>query len=116
MLCIPSEHVLPQMMYVLLQFHNHQLKPEIPNTHYFYNTQSFLLQFCPQLFQRCLMKVLHIDLWKCYVSYVRETKGKLPSYKEKMAQAYDFALDKIGMEIMSYQVTPCSFLKSLPYG
>ncbi|XP_031756376.1 cleavage stimulation factor subunit 3-like [Xenopus tropicalis] len=50
------------------------------------------------------MKVLHIDLWKCYVSYVRETKGKLPSYKEKMAQAYDFALDKIGMEIMSYQI------------
>uniref|UniRef100_A0A8C9MYR9 Cleavage stimulation factor subunit 3 n=2 Tax=Passeriformes TaxID=9126 RepID=A0A8C9MYR9_SERCA len=56
-----------------------------------------------KLFQRCLMKVLHIDLWKCYLSYVRETKGKLPSYKEKMAQAYDFALDKIGMEIMSYQ-------------
>ena len=25
--------------------------------------------------------------------------------REKMAQAYDFALDKIGMEIMSYQVT-----------
>lgn len=24
--------------------------------------------------------------------------------REKMAQAYDFALDKIGMEIMSYQV------------
>ncbi|KAH0516643.1 Cleavage stimulation factor subunit 3 [Microtus ochrogaster] len=35
-----------------------------------------------KLFQRCLMKVLHIDLWKCYLSYVRETKGKLPSYKE----------------------------------
>uniref|UniRef100_A0A8C5DLU8 Cleavage stimulation factor subunit 3 n=1 Tax=Gouania willdenowi TaxID=441366 RepID=A0A8C5DLU8_GOUWI len=50
------------------------------------------------------MKVLHIDLWKCYLSYVRETKGKLPTYKEKMAQAYDFALDKIGMEIMSYQI------------
>ncbi|XP_031756596.1 cleavage stimulation factor subunit 3 [Xenopus tropicalis] len=57
-----------------------------------------------KLFQRCLMKVLHIDLWKCYVSYVRETKRKLPSYKEKMAQAYDFALDKIGMEIMSYPI------------
>lgn len=37
--------------------------------------------FLAQLFQRCLMKVLHIDLWKCYLSYVRETKGKLPSYK-----------------------------------
>lgn len=27
-----------------------------------------------------------------------------PVFREKMAQAYDFALDKIGMEIMSYQV------------
>lgn len=27
-----------------------------------------------------------------------------------MAQAYDFALDKIGMEIMSYQV--CFFIKT----
>ncbi|KAG7270916.1 hypothetical protein CRUP_025667 [Coryphaenoides rupestris] len=34
------------------------------------------------MFQRCLMKVLHIDLWKCYLAYVRETKGKLPSYNE----------------------------------
>ncbi|XP_051824428.1 cleavage stimulation factor subunit 3-like [Antechinus flavipes] len=57
-----------------------------------------------KLFQRCLIKVLHIDLWKCYLSYVRENKSKLPSYKEKMAQAYDFALDKIGMEVMSYQI------------
>lgn len=28
----------------------------------------------------------------------------LLAIREKMAQAYDFALDKIGMEIMSYQV------------
>lgn len=28
--------------------------------------------------------------------------------REKMAQAYDFALDKIGMEIMSYQVRDLS--------
>uniref|UniRef100_A0A8C1DUP4 Cleavage stimulation factor subunit 3 n=1 Tax=Cyprinus carpio carpio TaxID=630221 RepID=A0A8C1DUP4_CYPCA len=61
-----------------------------------------------ELFQRCLMKVLHIDLWKCYLSYVRETKGKLPSYKEKMAQAYDFALDKIGMEIIFGWITSIS--------
>ena len=34
-----------------------------------------------KLFQRCLMKVLSIDLWKTYLSYVRETKASLPSYK-----------------------------------
>ncbi|XP_038072153.1 cleavage stimulation factor subunit 3-like [Patiria miniata] len=57
-----------------------------------------------KLFQRCLMKVLNIDLWKCYLSYVKETKGGLASYREKMAQAYDFALDKMGMDIFSYQI------------
>ncbi|XP_033628888.1 cleavage stimulation factor subunit 3-like [Asterias rubens] len=57
-----------------------------------------------KLFQRCLMKVLNIDLWKCYLSYVKETKGGLSSYREKMAQAYDFALDKMGMDIFSYQI------------
>lgn len=31
-------------------------------------------------------------------------KKYLIYFREKMAQAYDFALDKIGMEIMSYQV------------
>lgn len=57
-----------------------------------------------KLFQRCLMKVLNIDLWKCYLHYVKETKGALPSYREKMAQAYDFALDKMGMDIYSFQL------------
>lgn len=32
------------------------------------------------------------------------TQPCLTFTREKMAQAYDFALDKIGMEIMSYQV------------
>ena len=50
------------------------------------------------------MKVLNIDLWKCYLHYVKETKGALPSYREKMAQAYDFALDKMGMDIYSFQL------------
>ncbi|KAG1686688.1 Cleavage stimulation factor subunit 3 [Nymphon striatum] len=57
-----------------------------------------------KLFQRCLVKILNIELWKCYLSYVKETKGSLPSFREKMAQAYDFALDKIGMDIMSHQI------------
>ena len=73
-----------------------------------------------QLFQRCLNKVLNIDLWKCYLNYVRDTKGKLPSFRsvspllsrstdvlcfrEKMAQAYDCALEKVGMDVYSYSV------------
>lgn len=35
----------------------------------------------------------------CFCSHVA-----VIAVREKMAQAYDFALDKIGMEIMSYQV------------
>lgn len=57
-----------------------------------------------KLFTRCLVKVLNIDLWRTYLGYVKETKGSLPSYREKMAQAYDFALEKMGMDIMSYPI------------
>lgn len=57
-----------------------------------------------KLFQRCLMKILNIELWKLYLNYVKETKASLPTYKEKMAQAYDFALDRIGMDIHSYPI------------
>ncbi|XP_026682630.1 protein suppressor of forked [Diaphorina citri] len=57
-----------------------------------------------KLFQRCLIKVLNIDLWKLYLAYVKETKASLVTFKEKMAQAYDFALDKIGMDLHSFPI------------
>jgi hypothetical protein len=34
-----------------------------------------------QLFQRCLIKVLNIDLWRLYLLYIRESKASLPTYK-----------------------------------
>ena len=40
-----------------------------------------IIYYFPQLFQRCLMKVLYIELWKLYVAYVKETKSLLPTYK-----------------------------------
>ncbi|KAG8193841.1 hypothetical protein JTE90_029573 [Oedothorax gibbosus] len=68
-----------------------------------------------KLFTRCLVKVFNIELWRTYLSYVKETKGSLPSYREKMAQAYDFALDKMGMDISSYPIwNECiTFLKNV---
>ncbi|MFH4974280.1 hypothetical protein AB6A40_000989 [Gnathostoma spinigerum] len=68
------------------------------------------------LFGRCLIHVLNIDLWKCYVFYVRETKGHLSSFREKMAQAYEFALEKVGMDMHAYPIYSdyISFLKSAP--
>ena len=45
-----------------------------------------------------------MDLWKTYLLYVKETKSTLPTYKEKMAQAYDFALDRMGLDIQSHGI------------
>ncbi|CAF3545443.1 unnamed protein product [Adineta steineri] len=68
-----------------------------------------------KIFQQCLTKVLNIDLWKCYLNYVRDTKNILPTFREKMIQAYDFALEKIGMDIYSYTIWNdyVNFLRSL---
>ncbi|XP_046843995.1 cleavage stimulation factor subunit 3-like [Xenia sp. Carnegie-2017] len=57
-----------------------------------------------QLFQRCLMKVLNVDLWKSYLHYVKETKGSLPTFRDKMTQAFEFALDKVGLDFNCYQI------------
>ena len=52
-----------------------------------------------KLFKRCLMTVLNLDLWKTYLAYVRETKDKQANYREKMSKAYEFALEKIGLDL-----------------
>lgn len=57
-----------------------------------------------KIFQRCLVKILNIDLWKLYLTYVKETKAGLSTHKEKLAQAYDFALEKIGMDLHSFSI------------
>jgi cleavage stimulation factor subunit 3 len=33
------------------------------------------------LFQRCVIRVLNIDLWRTYLNYVRDIKSRLPNYK-----------------------------------
>ncbi|TKR77992.1 hypothetical protein L596_018872 [Steinernema carpocapsae] len=68
------------------------------------------------LFGKCLVTVLNIDLWKCYLHYVRETKGRLQSFREKMAQAYDFAIEKVGMDLSASTVYAdyIAFLRSVP--
>lgn len=70
------------------------------------------------------MSVLNIDLWKCYITYVRQTKASLQTYRcvrskvvstvthmcdlcphfchrEKMRQTYEFALDHVGIDFHS---------------
>ena len=57
-----------------------------------------------KLFKRCLMTVLNLDLWKTYLSYIRETKENQTNYREKMSKAYEFALEKIGLDLQSYSI------------
>ncbi|KAI6649345.1 Cleavage stimulation factor subunit 3 [Oopsacas minuta] len=57
-----------------------------------------------KLFQRCLKRVLHIDLWKCYVNYVRDVKRELSNYREKLTKAYEFALDNVGLDMNSTSI------------
>ena len=38
------------------------------------------------------------------VKIFQETKGQLAGFREKMGQAYDFALDKIGIDYNSYSI------------
>ncbi|KRX27861.1 Cleavage stimulation factor subunit 3 [Trichinella nelsoni] len=56
------------------------------------------------LFRRCLLKVLHIDVWKIYLAYVRDTKSCVTGFKKSIKEAYEFALDKIGLDFYSYSV------------
>ncbi|CAP22079.2 Protein CBR-SUF-1 [Caenorhabditis briggsae] len=68
------------------------------------------------LFQRCLANVLNIDLWKCYIVYVSETKGTIEKYRETMAKTFDFALEKIGMDVLAFSIYQdyIAFLKKVP--
>ena len=56
------------------------------------------------MFGRCLIRVLNIDLWKTYLLYVKETKASLPDYQEKMVRAFDFALEKMGLDVQSHSI------------
>jgi len=66
-----------------------------------------------QIFGRCLLKVPNIDLWKSYVNYIQSTKQNEPNGKEQILQAYEFALEKMGMDISANQIWSdyLSFLK-----
>uniref|UniRef100_A0A1I8A424 Suf domain-containing protein n=1 Tax=Steinernema glaseri TaxID=37863 RepID=A0A1I8A424_9BILA len=68
------------------------------------------------LFAKCLVPVLNIDLWKCYLHYIRETKGRLQSFRETMAKAYDFAIEKVGLDLnaSSIYLDYIAFLRSVP--
>jgi cleavage stimulation factor subunit 3 len=74
----------------------------MPNFYFQIRARNF--ERVEKLFQRCLLKVLNIELWKTYLTYVKDTKASLANYKEKMAQAYEFALNNMGMDFASSSI------------
>lgn len=48
-----------------------------------------------KLFQRSLEEVLSIDVYKCYLNYVREAKSNEP---DLIYKAYRYTLDKVGID------------------
>ncbi|CDW55381.1 protein suppressor of forked [Trichuris trichiura] len=54
------------------------------------------------LFDRCLLEVLSIDLWKCYVKYVSNHFST--RNVRKVRDAFEFALDKVGLDHQAYSI------------
>ncbi|EPX74799.1 mRNA cleavage and polyadenylation specificity factor complex subunit Rna14 [Schizosaccharomyces octosporus yFS286] len=69
------------------------------------------------LFSRCLVKVLSVDLWTLYLSYVRRInpEGEGQS-RSTITQAYEFSLNTIGMDLQSGPIWSdfIDFLRSGP--
>uniref|UniRef100_A0A7E4VB61 Suf domain-containing protein n=1 Tax=Panagrellus redivivus TaxID=6233 RepID=A0A7E4VB61_PANRE len=56
------------------------------------------------LFERCIFQVLHIDLWKSYLHYLKLSKGHIISMREKVADAFELAIDRVGHDIQAAQI------------
>ncbi|EPY50921.1 mRNA cleavage and polyadenylation specificity factor complex subunit Rna14 [Schizosaccharomyces cryophilus OY26] len=69
------------------------------------------------LFSRCLVKVLSVDLWTLYLSYVRRInpEGEGQS-RSTITQAYEFSINTIGMDLQSGPIWSdfIDFLRSGP--
>ena len=62
-----------------------------------------------KMFGECLSICLHVDLFRLYIDYIRKTK------EDQLAGAFEFALQSIGMDILSGPIWMdyIAFLKSL---
>eukprot|EP00761_Pharyngomonas_kirbyi_P004739 gb/GECH01004744.1/.p1 GENE.gb/GECH01004744.1/~~gb/GECH01004744.1/.p1 ORF type:complete len:697 (+),score=189.74 gb/GECH01004744.1/:1-2091(+) len=53
-----------------------------------------------EIFRRCLLKCLNVELWKCYLGYIRNTKTDT----DEIQSAYEFTLDHVGMDMTSTSI------------
>ncbi len=75
----------------------------------------FYKSYFTKLFERSLNSILHIDLWKCYLAYFKESRSNQPDFNKLMIEAYELTLNKIGFDVMSYSIwlEYINFLKQL---
>ncbi|KAL7670463.1 hypothetical protein ACOME3_005398 [Neoechinorhynchus agilis] len=68
-----------------------------------------------ELFKRCLPKVLSIELYTFYLSFMHAYKHKSTSFRDIMGSAYDFVIDKVGLDMHSFSIwrQHVNFLRSV---
>jgi cleavage stimulation factor subunit 3 len=70
-----------------------------------------------QIFSRCLLNCLQVQLWRCYIRFIRKVNDKKGvEGQEETRKAFDFMLNYVGADIGSGPVWMeyVNFLKSLP--
>ncbi|CAO2175091.1 unnamed protein product [Urochloa humidicola] len=70
-----------------------------------------------QIFSRCLLNCLHINLWRCYINFIRRINDKRGSEGiDETKKAFDFMLNYVGNDAASGPVWMeyINFLKSMP--
>lgn len=70
-----------------------------------------------QIFSRCLLQCLHVDLWRAYLRYMRKVNENRGSEgREEMKKAFEFMLGHIGFDINAGPVwlEYISYLKAAP--
>lgn len=69
-----------------------------------------------ELFGRCLISNLHVELWQSYLTYVRKLKD-MDENRGEIIDAYEFALQYIGLDVNATSIWNeyLSFLKSLKF-
>eukprot|EP00250_Pteridium_aquilinum_P018697 c24170_g1_i1 orf=244-2802(-) len=69
------------------------------------------------IFSRCLLSCLHVDLWRCYIRFIRKVnESRGADGRAETRKAFDFMLGHIGMDIGAGAVWMeyIAFLKAAP--
>jgi hypothetical protein len=61
-----------------------------------------------QIFSRCLLHCLHVDLWRSYVRYMRKVNdSRGPEGRDEMRKAFEFMLSHIGAFLTDILESAC---------